>query len=80
MFDHAVFHHGEAGEQRLIVYSPSCEHDTRAKLARLLEDDEADSRDLAPATAAGSRELRSAALLRPRDRCHVRVSAVFDTS
>ena len=53
MFDHAVFQHGESGEQRLVLYSPSCEHDTRAKLARLLEDREADSRDLTPATAAG---------------------------
>jgi transcriptional regulator with XRE-family HTH domain len=39
VFDHAVFNHGETAEQRLILYSPSCEHDTRAKLARLLEDD-----------------------------------------
>ena len=38
-FDHAVFNHGEVGEQRLIVYSPTCEYDTRAKLARLLEDE-----------------------------------------
>jgi transcriptional regulator with XRE-family HTH domain len=37
MFDHAVFQHGEQGEQRLVVYSPSPEHDTRAKLTRLLE-------------------------------------------
>jgi len=36
-FDHAVFTHGDAGDQRLVVYSPSSEHDTRAKLARLLE-------------------------------------------
>jgi len=39
VFDHAVFHHGDAGEQRLIVYSPSCEQDTRAKLGRLLADE-----------------------------------------
>jgi hypothetical protein len=38
-FDHAVFHHGESGEQRLIIYSPTCEYDTRAKLVRLLEDE-----------------------------------------
>jgi len=38
-FDHAVFQYGEAGEQRLIVYSPSCEQDTRAKLGRLLADE-----------------------------------------
>jgi transcriptional regulator with XRE-family HTH domain len=38
-FDHAVFHHGEAGERRLIVYSPACEHDTLAKLDRLLDGD-----------------------------------------
>jgi hypothetical protein len=38
-FDHAVFNHGDTGEQRLILYSPACEHDTRAKLARLLEDE-----------------------------------------
>ncbi len=36
-FDHAVFRHGESGELRLILYTPSCEHDTRAKLAELLE-------------------------------------------
>ena len=41
-FDHAVFRHGETGDQRLILYTPSCEHDTRAKLARLLDDEEAD--------------------------------------
>jgi PAS domain-containing protein len=38
VFDHAVFRHGDLGEQRLIIYSPSCEQDTRAKLAQLLED------------------------------------------
>ncbi|MBV8710602.1 MAG: helix-turn-helix domain-containing protein [Solirubrobacterales bacterium] len=38
-FDHAVFNHGDAGEQRLILYSPACEYDTHAKLARLLEAD-----------------------------------------
>jgi len=38
-FDHAVFRHGEGGDLRLILYTPSCEHDTRAKLAELLEDD-----------------------------------------
>jgi transcriptional regulator with XRE-family HTH domain len=37
-FDHAVFRHGEAAQQRLVLYTPSCEHDTRAKLA-LLEDE-----------------------------------------
>ncbi len=35
-FDHAVFRHGDTGEQRLILYTPSCEYDTRAKLDRLL--------------------------------------------
>jgi PAS domain-containing protein len=39
-FAHAVFHHGERTEQRLVVYSPMCEHDTQAKLAQLLEHDE----------------------------------------
>jgi transcriptional regulator with XRE-family HTH domain len=39
-FDHAVFLHGEEGEQRLILYTPACEHDTRDKLALLLEDTE----------------------------------------
>jgi len=38
VFDHAVFRHGDLGEQRLIIYSPACEQDTRAKLAQLLED------------------------------------------
>jgi transcriptional regulator with XRE-family HTH domain len=36
VFDHAVFTHGESSEQRLVLYSPSCEQDTRAKLAQLL--------------------------------------------
>ena len=44
-FDHAVFHHGEADEYRLILYSPTCEHDTTAKLNRLLEET---ARALAP--------------------------------
>jgi PAS domain-containing protein len=39
VFDHAVFNYGEEGEQRLVIYSPSCEHDTRSKLAQLLEPD-----------------------------------------
>jgi PAS domain-containing protein len=39
-FAHAVFHHGEQTEQRLVVYSPLCEHDTKAKIAQLLEEDE----------------------------------------
>jgi PAS domain-containing protein len=39
-FAHAVFHHGERSDQRLIVYSPLCEHDTQTKLAQLLEEDE----------------------------------------
>ncbi len=39
-FDHAVFQHGDTGEQRLILYSPACEHDTRAKLDRLFERDQ----------------------------------------
>jgi transcriptional regulator with XRE-family HTH domain len=39
VFDHAVFRHGETGEQRLILYSPTCEHDTRGKLAAMLEED-----------------------------------------
>jgi transcriptional regulator with XRE-family HTH domain len=50
-FDHAVFQHGEAGEQRLIVYSPTSEHGTREKLAQLLEDDDANRRELELATA-----------------------------
>jgi transcriptional regulator with XRE-family HTH domain len=39
VFDHAVFNYGDLGEQRLVVYSPSCEQDTRAKLAQLLGED-----------------------------------------
>jgi PAS domain-containing protein len=39
VFDHAVFTHGDLGEQRLVIYSPSCEQDTRAKLAQLLDED-----------------------------------------
>jgi hypothetical protein len=37
VFDHAVFHPSEAPEQRLVLYSPQPEHDTAAKLARLLD-------------------------------------------
>ena len=37
-FDHAVFRHGDSGEQRLVLYTPACEHETRAKLAQLVED------------------------------------------
>ncbi len=36
-FEHAVFHPAEAPEQRLILYSPLPDHDTPAKLARLLK-------------------------------------------
>jgi transcriptional regulator with XRE-family HTH domain len=36
-FDHAVFRGVEDPEQRLILYSPSCEDDTAARLAALLE-------------------------------------------
>ena len=36
-FDHAVFRHGDSGAQRLILYTPACEYDTRARLERLLE-------------------------------------------
>jgi PAS domain-containing protein len=46
VFDHAVFSHGEAGDQRLVMYSPACEQDTPAKLAQLLQDER--ERDLAP--------------------------------
>jgi len=38
VFEHAVFTPAEAPEQRLILYSPTDERDTRAKLAELLED------------------------------------------
>jgi hypothetical protein len=37
VFEHAVFHPSEAPEQRLVLYSPRPDHDTPAKLARLLE-------------------------------------------
>ncbi|MBV9423361.1 MAG: helix-turn-helix domain-containing protein [Solirubrobacterales bacterium] len=36
-FEHAVFRHAEISEQRLVLYTPTCEHDTPAKLERLLE-------------------------------------------
>jgi transcriptional regulator with XRE-family HTH domain len=36
VFDHAVFRGIEDPEQRLILYSPSCDEDTPAKLAELL--------------------------------------------
>jgi transcriptional regulator with XRE-family HTH domain len=45
-FDHAVFQHGDAGERRLVVYSPACENNTREKLARLLGDAETDAHEL----------------------------------
>jgi hypothetical protein len=38
-FEHAVFHPAEAPEQRLILYSPLPDHDTAAKVARLLADE-----------------------------------------
>jgi transcriptional regulator with XRE-family HTH domain len=38
-FEHAVFHPSEAPELRLVLYSPLPDHDTPAKLARLLEAD-----------------------------------------
>ena len=50
-FDHAVFLHGDSGEKRLILYSPACESDTREKLARLLEDEDARVRELELAIA-----------------------------
>jgi transcriptional regulator with XRE-family HTH domain len=37
VFSHAVFHPAEAAEQRMILYSPLPDHDTPAKLARLLD-------------------------------------------
>ncbi len=37
MFEHAVFHPGEAPEQRVILYSPLPDDDTTAKLERLME-------------------------------------------
>jgi transcriptional regulator with XRE-family HTH domain len=40
VFEHAVFHPVEAPEQRLILYTPVAEHDTPAKLERLLEREE----------------------------------------
>ncbi len=46
VFDHAVFHHGESGEQRLILYTPACEHDTLRKLTLLLDDEEAGGGEL----------------------------------
>jgi transcriptional regulator with XRE-family HTH domain len=39
VFDHAVFR-AEAVDHRLILYTPVCQHDTPAKLARLLEDED----------------------------------------
>jgi MmyB-like transcription regulator ligand binding domain len=35
-FEHAVFRHAEATDQRLLLYSPLPDHDTPAKLERLL--------------------------------------------
>jgi transcriptional regulator with XRE-family HTH domain len=36
-FEHAVLHPGDAPEQRLILYTPLPDHDTPAKLARLMD-------------------------------------------
>jgi len=36
-FDHVVFRYDYASEQRLSIYSPAPEHDTQAKLDRLLD-------------------------------------------
>jgi PAS domain-containing protein len=36
VFEHAGFNHADATEQRLILWSPTCEHDTREKMDRLL--------------------------------------------
>ncbi len=48
VFDHAVFKH-EAVDQRLILYTPVCQHDTPGKLARLLEGEREAELALAPA-------------------------------
>jgi PAS domain-containing protein len=40
-FEHAVFLHAEVPEQRLVLYSPVCEDDTPAKLAQLLDEENA---------------------------------------
>ena len=40
VFEHAVFRH-EGSDQRLVLYSPVSEEDTPAKMARLLERDNA---------------------------------------
>jgi hypothetical protein len=37
VFEHAVFRHAEISEQRLILYTPTSDYDTPAKLERLLE-------------------------------------------
>ncbi len=37
VFEHAVFRPGQAPDQRLVLYSPRPEHDTPAKLERLME-------------------------------------------
>jgi hypothetical protein len=39
VFEHAVFHPSEVPEQRLILYTPTPEHDTPRKLAELLDRD-----------------------------------------
>jgi transcriptional regulator with XRE-family HTH domain len=39
VFEHAVMHPAEAPDQRLTLYSPLADHDTAAKLARLLAAD-----------------------------------------
>ncbi len=41
VFEHAVFNPAEAPDQRLVLYTPLAEHDTSAKLARLLAADAA---------------------------------------
>jgi transcriptional regulator with XRE-family HTH domain len=57
VFSHAVFHPGEAVEQRLVLYTPLPEHETPAKLAGLLDADAArkgsDRQSDAPAPKTG---------------------------
>ena len=52
-FSHAVFHPTEHSEQRLVLYSPLGEHETRAKMEGLMEELRSERGDFEAAALAG---------------------------
>jgi transcriptional regulator with XRE-family HTH domain len=59
VFEHAVFRH-EAADQRLVLYTPVCKHDTPAKMARLLDEDSDDFERAGEGEGAGEAALAPA--------------------